>query len=58
MEKGQEAKRAGAVSMILQDDPELNTATADVQPIDTSNAPQAPEKESKFHKHEYLTHNK
>ena len=39
MEKGQEAKRAGALKMILQNDQELNTATADVQPVDTSNLP-------------------
>ena len=39
MEKGQEAKRAGALKMILQNDDQLNTATADVQPVDTSNLP-------------------
>ncbi|XP_028784287.1 subtilisin-like protease Glyma18g48580 [Neltuma alba] len=39
VDKGQEAKRAGALKMILQNDKELNTATADAQVIDTSNVP-------------------
>ncbi|XP_028791009.1 subtilisin-like protease Glyma18g48580 [Neltuma alba] len=42
VEKGQEAKRVGALKMILENDKELNTLTADVQPIDSSNLPQAP----------------
>ncbi|KAK4275657.1 hypothetical protein QN277_018698 [Acacia crassicarpa] len=40
VEKGQEAKRAGALSMILENDKELNTATADPQPVGTSNIPE------------------
>ncbi|KAI9114251.1 hypothetical protein K1719_014901 [Acacia pycnantha] len=39
VDKGQEAKRAGAVKMILQNDEDLNTGTADAQVIDTSNVP-------------------
>ncbi|XP_054817615.1 subtilisin-like protease Glyma18g48580 [Prosopis cineraria] len=39
VDKGQEAKRAGALKMVLQNDKELNTATADAQVIDTSNFP-------------------
>ncbi|KAI9114223.1 hypothetical protein K1719_014873 [Acacia pycnantha] len=38
--KGAEAKRVGALQMILQSDPELNARTADAQPVDTSNVPQ------------------
>ncbi|KAI9114119.1 hypothetical protein K1719_014769 [Acacia pycnantha] len=37
--KGAEAKRVGALQMILQSDKELNTQTADPQPADTSNVP-------------------
>ncbi|XP_028791018.1 subtilisin-like protease Glyma18g48580 [Neltuma alba] len=40
VDKGQEAKRVGALQMILRNDKELNTRTADVQPVDTSNLPQ------------------
>ncbi|XP_028803994.1 subtilisin-like protease Glyma18g48580 [Neltuma alba] len=39
VDKGQEAKRAGALQMILQNDGQLNTATADAQVIDSSNVP-------------------
>ncbi|KAK4275654.1 hypothetical protein QN277_018695 [Acacia crassicarpa] len=38
--KGAEAKRVGALQMILQSDKELNTRTADPQPVDSSNVPQ------------------
>ncbi|XP_028751935.1 subtilisin-like protease Glyma18g48580 [Neltuma alba] len=41
VEKGAEAKRVNALQMILQNDNELNTRTADVQSIDTSNVPQS-----------------
>ncbi|KAI9114132.1 hypothetical protein K1719_014782 [Acacia pycnantha] len=39
VDKGAEAKRVGAVKMILQNDKVLNTRTADAHVIDTSNLP-------------------
>ncbi|XP_054818762.1 subtilisin-like protease Glyma18g48580 [Prosopis cineraria] len=42
VDKGAEAKRVGALKMILRNDKELNTATADVQTLDSSNIPNPP----------------
>ncbi|XP_028751987.1 subtilisin-like protease Glyma18g48580 [Neltuma alba] len=42
VDKGQEANRVQALQMILQNDKQLNTRTADVQPTGTSNIPYPP----------------
>ncbi|XP_028804011.1 subtilisin-like protease Glyma18g48580 [Neltuma alba] len=39
VDKGAEAKRVGALKMILQNDKQLNTRTADAQVLDSSNIP-------------------
>ncbi|KAK4275716.1 hypothetical protein QN277_018752 [Acacia crassicarpa] len=46
VDKGQEAKRAGALKMIMQNDKELNTATADAQALDGSNVGYEPPKKN------------
>ncbi|XP_054817612.1 subtilisin-like protease Glyma18g48580 [Prosopis cineraria] len=47
VDKGQEAKRVGALKMILQNHKKFNTATADAQVLDTSNVPNSdPQNES------------
>ncbi|XP_054819250.1 subtilisin-like protease Glyma18g48580 [Prosopis cineraria] len=56
VDKGAEAKRAGALKMILQNDNELNTATADAQVLDTSNI--APKKTSNNTSWDYFSKNK
>ncbi|XP_028786138.1 subtilisin-like protease Glyma18g48580 [Neltuma alba] len=59
VEKGQEAKRVGALQMILQNDKQLNTLTADPQVVGASNIPQGGgQSESKNIRNSYFDRNK
>ncbi|XP_054789719.1 subtilisin-like protease Glyma18g48580 [Prosopis cineraria] len=64
VDKGAEAKRVGALKMILRNDEQFNTATADAHVIDTSNVPtKKPPPPPTHHSHgndlsDYLDNNK